>query len=322
MRAIKPISILMLILTLVGGMLPSSFIHSVYSASQQQIGALERGYRAGYSDGYRTGYRDSLDRLPNDYGSKEDYKRADFGYAASYGSLEDYRDGYQQGFEAGYETGYKLLSFDSSVPDNLTRRGVAGVARDNSSDENQSSAQDNSITIPADLEMRVEMLTNISTNVNQRGDTFQVRVLDPQEYEGAIIEGHILRVKRAGRIRGTSELQVTFDRIKLKDNREAKFNAQLTEIVETETGKGGKVDVEGGIAGESSKKEDVAKIGAGAGIGAVIGAIAGGGTGAAVGAIIGGVVGTGGVLATRGKEISLPRGQQVVIRTSNETIIE
>jgi hypothetical protein len=108
----------------------------------------------------------------------------------------------------------------------------------------------------------------------------------------------------------------------LKDGRSANFNAQLIEVVQTEDGNAGDVDTEGGISGESSTKQDAAKIGAGAGLGAIIGAIAGGGKGAAIGAIIGGAVGTGGVLATRGKDISLPRGQQLLIRTSRETMIK
>ena len=80
----------------------------------------------------------------------------------------------------------------------------------------------------------------------------------------------------------------------------------------------GGVDPEGGIKGRDSTKDDVTKVGAATGIGAIIGAIAGGGKGAAIGAVIGGGVGTGGVLTQRGKEIRLPQGQQLRIRTATE----
>ena len=59
---------------------------------------------------------------------------------------------------------------------------------------------------------------------------------------------------------------------------------------------------------EATKGEDAKKIGIGAGVGTAIGAIAGGKKGAAIGAGIGGGAGTGAVLATRGKEVTIPAG--------------
>ena len=59
---------------------------------------------------------------------------------------------------------------------------------------------------------------------------------------------------------------------------------------------------------EATKGSDAKKIGIGAGVGTAIGAIAGGGKGAAIGAGVGGAAGTGAVLATRGKEVSIPAG--------------
>ncbi|HKR21675.1 MAG TPA: hypothetical protein VJS17_03730, partial [Pyrinomonadaceae bacterium] len=63
------------------------------------------------------------------------------------------------------------------------------------------------------------------------------------------------------------------------------------------------------------------KVGAASGIGAIIGTIAGGGKGAAIGAIIGGGAGTAGVMNQRGKDLRIERGQQLKIRTSNDTSI-
>jgi outer membrane lipoprotein SlyB len=84
----------------------------------------------------------------------------------------------------------------------------------------------------------------------------------------------------------------------------------------------GSVDPEGGVHGRDSTKDDVSKVGAATGIGAIIGAIFGGGKGAAIGAATGGAVGTGRVITKRGKDIRLERGQQLRIRTSNETRIQ
>src|SRR6201989_2839100 len=86
------------------------------SAQTQQYGALERGYRTGYSDGYQSGWSDQLRGAGSDYRTKDDYRRADRAYIGAYGPVEDYRDGYQQGYEIGYEAGYNRQGFDSNLP--------------------------------------------------------------------------------------------------------------------------------------------------------------------------------------------------------------
>ena len=71
--------------------------------------------------------------------------------------------------------------------------------------------------------------------------------------------------------------------------------------------------------GRLSGEECVGVVSGSAAIGTIIGAIAGGGKGAAIGAIIGGGAGTGGVLATKGKDLRLHSGQQLKIQTTRET---
>jgi hypothetical protein len=317
--------------------------------ASQTAGTLERGYRTGYSDGYQAGFGDSANHAAREYRNKDEYQRADRAYAASYGTLEDYRDGYQQGFERGYDMGYDRRGFDSTIPANLSRRGVmvtdvygdAPVSpTSNSSSNNSSVSSSNSGNngsssssssgpinaanfdfIPADTMLRVELLTNLSTDSTQRGDRFEARVVEPAEYQGAMIEGHVTRIKRAGRIKGNAEMQLAFDKISL-NNRWTDFKAQLIEVVDNGGGGSdgvGDVDEEGGVKGKDKTKDTVAKIGSSAGVGAIIGAIFGGGKGAAIGAVLGGAVGTGGVLTSSGKDIHLDHGQHLRIRTSKET---
>ena len=308
-------------------------------AVAQAVGALERGYRTGYSDGYQAGYRDSADRAARDYRDEDDYQRADRAYVSSYGSLEDYRDGYQQGFEVGYDAGFDRRGFDSTIPANISRRGTVDPQGPTSSDPDDPTLSSSTGTstststgpingpvntsnvsfIPAGTEMRVELLTNLSTDATQKGDRFEARVVGPPEYQGAMLEGHVSRVKRAGKVKGSSELQLTFDKIS-SNGRWTEFRAQVIEVEDNGTSEGvGEVDEEGGVKGRSRTKDDVAKVGASAGVGAIIGAIFGGGKGAAIGAAIGGAVGTGGVLTSRGKDIRLEHGQYLRIRTANET---
>lgn len=312
-------------------------------AAQDSTSALERGWRTGYTDGYQAGYGDKAENAPPDFRSKEDYRRADRAYVQTYGPLDDYKDGYQQGFEVGYSAGYERRSFDSTVPTGLRRRSAstgqqtssAPTSDDNGSSDSNSGGSSSSnsrnvpagpggmVFIPRDTVMRVELLTNLSTDASQEGDRFQARVIEPAEYEGAMIDGRVRRVKRPGKIKGTAQLQLSFEQIRMPDNRFANLNAQLIEVVDTPgAGRGsGGVDPEGGIKGKDSTKRDVVKIGTGAAIGAIIGAIVGGGSGAAIGAAIGGGIGTGGVLTQKGADIYLPRGQQLRIRTNSETRI-
>ena len=304
--------------------------------AQNQSTALERGYRTGYSDGYNAGYKDLSDRAAREFQNKAEYQQANRSYNQAWGTLEDYRDGYQQGYEAGYLSGYDGQAFNSSIPTGLARRGQ-DQQRDTQPVQPQSNPDDDAIVnrsgnsypaanspasgplmIPKGTFLIVEMESSLSTDATKQGDRFEARVIEPSEYQGAIIEGRVTRVKRPGKVKGTAELQLSFEQIRMPDNRSSSFGAEVVEVVPTGRSDEGQVDSEGGVRGKDSTKDDVAKVGAATGIGAIIGAIAGGGKGAAIGAAIGGGVGAGGVLSQRGKEIRLDRGQQLKLRSSSD----
>jgi hypothetical protein len=326
----------------------ATFNTFVSSAAQNQSTALERGYRTGYSDGYSAGSRDIADKGARDYRVTGDYQRADRNYNEAWGTLEDYRDGYQQGFEAGYNAGYDRREFESTIPTGLSRRGAVGPAAADkdpdatiqrpaqSAPDNSQNTPDNSTasSVPAnnapngpfvisrDTAMLVELQTAISTDATQRGDRFQARVIEPREFAGATVDGRVTRVKRAGKVKGAAELQLSFETIHLNDGRSAAFNADVVDIIDTGREDSGRVDSEGGVRGKSSTKDDITKVGASTGIGALIGAVIGGGEGAAIGAAIGGAAGAGTVLRKRGQDVRLANGQQIRIRTSTETRIQ
>lgn len=308
------------------------------SISQGQSTALERGYRTGYSDGYNAGTRDIADHAPRQPKNSDDYQQANRNYNEAWGTLEDYRDGYQQGFEAGYTAGYDRRPFDSSIPTGLRARGTtdAGPANvpDNSSQTDAgTSAQTTTgqiggttnvpLSISRDTILLIELESSLSSDVSQRGDRFQARVIEPREFAGAIVDGRVTRVKRAGKVKGTAELQLAFETIHMPDGRTTGFNADVVELVDMgNRDDAGTVDSEGGVKGRSSTKDDISKVGASTGIGAIIGAIVGGGKGAAIGAAIGGAAGAGSVLSKRGEDVRLSRGQQMRIRTATETRIQ
>ncbi len=203
-------------------------------------------------------------------------------------------------------------TFDSSIPPDLKRR-TDDESVQYPKDQNKSIGgppksgglpqSTGTLAIPRDTIMRIELLSNLSTDASQKGDRFQARVIEPKEFDGATIEGHVTSVKRPGRAKSTAELQLSFDEIRMADGRSSRLSAQVIEVIPS-SGQGvGKVDSEGGVQGKGST-------------------IAGGGVGAAVGATIGAGVGTAGVLTERGRDISLYQGQQLRIRTAGEAEIQ
>ena len=319
-------------------LLPLSFMTLRASAQdpqeQNQATAIMRGYRTGYSDGYQAGIGDKARNEPRDFHSKAEYDHADRAFNSAWGSIEEYRDGYRQGFEVGYEAGFDHKPFDSSIPPNLKPRSDDSTVQyptdankdtgnTNATGGNSNASGGNTPTsdtfIPRDTVMRVELMHNLSTDVSQKGDPFQARVVEPNNFQGAMIDGHIEAIKRPGKAKGTAQMQLSFDRIHLPNGATSKFSAQVIEVIPNGANEGvGKVDTEGGVQGRDSTKDDVKKVGAATGVGAVLGAIFGGGSGAAIGATIGAGVGTAGVLNERGKDIRLYQGQQLRIRTGGD----
>jgi hypothetical protein len=321
------------------------------SAQSQQYGAIERGYRTGYSDGYQSGWSDQLRGAGSDYRTKDDYRRADRAYIAAYGPVEDYRDGYQQGYESGYESGYNRRGFDSNLPvSGVQRRGATpaesadanegtrggrtanddeqarasdpqGRASSDPQNESVSSGRRGSgggNSAAGELVMLVELQNRLSTDISQKGDRFEAKVLEPQQFAGAIVSGRLKDVQRSGKAKGRALLQLDFDQIRTQGGDWRDFSGQVTEVVSSGGDDNvGEVDPEGGVHGKNTTKDDVTKVGAAAGVGAIIGAIAGGGKGAAIGAVIGGGAGGAGVMTQRGKDIRLERGRQLRIRATN-----
>src|SRR6185295_14411032 len=247
--------------------IPVSNAH--FAVSQAQSTALERGYRTGYSDGYTAGYKDPGDHAARDYKSKEEYQRADRSFNEAWGPIEDYRDGYQQGFELGYAGGYDHQQFDSTIPSGLRRRqsgasapadtGVT-VRTDNGTqpaDNPDSNVTANaSLGIPRNTILSLELLTGVSTDASQRNDPFKARVVQPAQFAGYIVEGHLSQVKRPGKVKGVAELQLSFDQIGTPDNRTATLHAELMEVVPLTSDSRADVDPEGGVRGQSSTKDD------------------------------------------------------------------
>ena len=152
-------------------------------------------------------------------------------------------------------------------------------------------------TVKSGTELPLELLTALTSESAAVEDEVRARLKQAVTVNGetvipngSTLIGSITQVERAGRVQGKSHLSIRFTEVTFSGQRHRLNTEPLS------------------FEGESSTKDDVTKVGAGAGIGAVIGGILGGGKGAAKGAAIGGAAGGGAVLATRGKDVELASG--------------
>jgi hypothetical protein len=107
---------------------------------------------------------------------------------------------------------------------------------------------------------------------------------------GAPVTGAVVSAERSGKVKGVASIALRFNEVVVMNTPYRISTARISREAET------------------TKGADAKKIGIGAGVGTAIGAIAGGKKGAAIGAGVGGAAGTGAVLATRGKEVTIPAG--------------
>jgi hypothetical protein len=169
------------------------------------------------------------------------------------------------------------------------------------------------VTLNAGTLIPVRLVDGLTTERNTPGDLFTA-TLDKElvvdgfviAERGARVEGRVVSSDPGGRVNGVATLGVVLNRLCLSDGQWIAINTDPFER-----------------HAEASRRDDAAKIGAGAAIGAVIGAIAGGGKGAAIGAGAGGAAGTGAVLATRGKPAALPSETRLSFRINSPvTVVE
>jgi len=160
------------------------------------------------------------------------------------------------------------------------------------------------LTVPAGTVLIIRTTDFLSTDHNQIGDQFTAVLDQPLVVNGWVVArrgqtiiGKVKDVRKAGRIKGTSELGVELTDITIVDGR------QLPILTELWKGSGG-----------TSHGQDAGTIVGTTGVGAAIGAAADWGTGAAIGAGAGLVAGIGAVLLTRGHPTVVPPETQLNFR--------
>jgi len=160
------------------------------------------------------------------------------------------------------------------------------------------------VTLNAGMILPVRLVDGLSSERNVPGDTFTA-TLDKElvvdgfviAERGARVDGKVVSVDRAGKVKGVAALAVEVTRLRTSDGQNIAVQTDSFERRAQET-----------------HKQDAAKVGGGAALGAIIGAIAGGGKGAAIGAATGGGAGAGAVLLTRGEEVRLTSETRINFR--------
>ena len=160
------------------------------------------------------------------------------------------------------------------------------------------------LTIPAGTVLPLELKSTVASDTSNVEDPVRatlrraVQVGGVQALPaGTAVLGHVTDASRAGRVKGRARVAFRFTEVTVPGSGRESIR---TDVVAREAA--------------ASKKQDAAKIGAGAAGGAIVGGILGGGDGAAKGAAIGGAAGTGVVLSTRGKEVRLGPGADLSVR--------
>lgn len=276
--------------------------------------AVEHGYVAGYNEGYVSGKSDYNANVAKDHQRSTIYQDANRGYEKQHGDLLEYQRGFKSGYEIGYNDGYLGREKNQKMPANLNAKQptvATNTAAPNTANKPRVPNKPR-FAIAPDTTVRLRLETQISTKTNQEGDKFTAFIVEPQEHEGAIIEGHIAKLKRAGKLTGQTELALEFDRITFKDGSSSEFRAQVERVYANEKVK--TIDEEGNVQTGSTTKDTTVRSAGGAAIGAIIGAIGGGGKGAAIGAILGATVGAGSVFI-QGKDLQLDQGSEIQVRT-------
>lgn len=287
---------------------------------QAQAKARANGYREGYSAGE---YDANRGASYNAMGNGE-YQSALTGHTDALGTEAQYQDWFRSGFRSGYDDGFNHRLYNSAIgrrDGDQVAQGRLSLPTDPEVRRSRpSGAYSNGILLEEGTRIQARLNTDLSTEYARPGDAFTATVSVPVWAgatqaipAGAIIHGTVEQAQRAGRVSGNAQMQLRYDTIEMPGGQFYTLHA-TTASVGDPSGRETVGHDEGTVSEKSDRGGDVKKVAGIGGLGAIIGAIAGGGKGAAIGGIAGAAVGTAGVLATRGRDVTLHQGDTITLR--------
>jgi hypothetical protein len=163
------------------------------------------------------------------------------------------------------------------------------------------------VTIPAGTRLRLTLDQTVASNSARVEDQVRAHLAAPVVVDGRTVLpanseviGHVVSVRPSGKVKGRAYLAMRFSEVRTARD-DDRYDIRTRTWAREAPG---------------TKKKDAVTIAAPAGVGAVVGGIVDGKKGAAIGAGVGAGAGTGVVLATRGREVTLPRGSTLIVRLS------
>ena len=155
------------------------------------------------------------------------------------------------------------------------------------------------VSVPVGTEFDIKLQTSLNSGITKVEQRFEgTTILDYAQGRdivvpaGSVVRGFVSSVRSAGKIDRKGSLTLSFDEVRI-GNRALRLRASITQALDPKI------------------KDDATRIGAGAVVGAIIGGIIGGVKGALLGVLIGG---GGTMVATEGKDVTLPSGTILRVR--------
>jgi hypothetical protein len=169
------------------------------------------------------------------------------------------------------------------------------------------------VTVPAGTEVLLQLKSGIDTKNSKVGDGVYCQTTFPVIVDnvvaippGTYVKGEIVRLQRAGKIKGRAEMQFKFTSLIFPNG----YTVDMPGTLHHDSGTpNADVDEEGQIKADSQKGKDAATVGKAAGIGAAGGGIiTGSRTGALGGGAIGALAGLATIFSTRGQDVRIEPG--------------
>ncbi len=167
--------------------------------------------------------------------------------------------------------------------------------------------------VPVGTDLKVRINDTLSSKDSRIGDRFTATVIDPSRFDEARINGRISSIRKSGKVKGRTSMNLAFDSIELRDGRRGVLHGYVTRVYGDDSGR---ADDEGGVESGSRTNQTIKRSGIAAGVGAIIGGIAGGGKGAAIGLIVGGAGGAGSLAVQGSKELKIESGTEMLVHVT------
>lgn len=203
-------------------------------------------------------------------------------------------------------------------PGPLPAASPVGIAIPATVEAAKSSANGQKIILPSGTRLPLRLSNGISTRTAKEGNSVYFETIYPLAQDGRVVipmgsfvSGHLVEVRRPGRVKGRGEILVRLDSLTLPNGYVVALNATPNSA---DTGGKETVDSEGKIKGASGVGRDAGTVvvttAGGAYLGTNVALFTAGslGKGAVIGGAAGAVAGLAVVLLTRGPEAELPRG--------------